>query len=259
MEKNESGLQPITDKGWLSGFGNLFMNESGKWWSTSRWWVQSLIWLAIVNGVVVLNIMGLGRGQHTANEGVEFLFIFQTFFVMIGVIIIMQNILVGEKLEGTAALVLSKPVSRTAFVLAMTIATIFPTVLIMIVLQSAVGYALISAFSGVHIEISSFLTVVGYAILHLIFYLTMSLLVGTLFNKRGPVIGIPIVVLFLQMIIDEFTPQAGSVYMPSMIIKTIGKFGMGTMQVPIQPVIVMVVCSLLFVVLAVFRFKREEF
>ncbi len=66
--------------------------------------------------------------------------IFAGLFPAVGVVIIMQGVVVGEKKSGTAAWVLSKPVTRPAFILSKVIANSLGVLVTMVVLPGIVAY-----------------------------------------------------------------------------------------------------------------------
>src|SRR5690349_22410473 len=41
-------LQPVLERGWRRGFGNLFRTENNLRWGKNRWILSALIWLAIL-------------------------------------------------------------------------------------------------------------------------------------------------------------------------------------------------------------------
>ncbi len=115
-------LQAVHEPGWRRGFANLLGNENRMWWGTRKWLVHILLWLVILNGLILL--IGLTDGPDLNNPSklyetlVQVLFQVGTLATAIGVVTTEQGAIVREKQLGTAAWVLSKPVSRSAFVLA---------------------------------------------------------------------------------------------------------------------------------------------
>ena len=115
-------LQAVHEPGWRRGFANLLGNENRMWWGTRKWLVHLLLWLVMLNGLILL--IGLTDGPDPNNPLklyetlVQVLFQVGTLATAIGVVTTAQGAIVREKQLGTAAWVLSKPVSRSAFVLA---------------------------------------------------------------------------------------------------------------------------------------------
>src|SRR5215211_7745643 len=115
-------LQAVNEPGWQRGFANLLRNENRLWWGTRKWLIHLLLWLVVLNGLVLL--IGLTEGQETNNPVPLYETLIQVFFQVgafataIGMVTTAQGAIVREKQLGTAAWILSKPVSRGAFVLA---------------------------------------------------------------------------------------------------------------------------------------------
>ncbi|HSB65319.1 MAG TPA: hypothetical protein VLD65_02000, partial [Anaerolineales bacterium] len=111
-------LQRVEEKGWKRGLGNLLQGEYSAWFKSSRWWKHLILWFAIINGMMGIMIYATARAAKDGNDGPPMFLMYGLFggmFVAFGVMIIMQQVLVREKYSGTAAWVLSKPVTRTAF------------------------------------------------------------------------------------------------------------------------------------------------
>jgi ABC-type multidrug transport system permease subunit len=92
------------------------------WWGTRKWLVHLLIWIAIINGFAGLIAWAEGQDGEAAgevySEAVQVFFIIGGITAALGVVSTTQGAIVGEKQLGTAAWLMSKPVSRSAFVLA---------------------------------------------------------------------------------------------------------------------------------------------
>ncbi len=115
-------LQRVAPRRILRGFGNLLQNETRAWWGTRKWLVHLLIWIAIINGFAGLIAWAEGQDGEAASEvyseAVQVFFIIGGIAAALGVVSTTQGAIVGEKQLGTAAWIMSKPVSRSAFVLA---------------------------------------------------------------------------------------------------------------------------------------------
>ncbi|KAA3645789.1 MAG: hypothetical protein DWQ07_11345 [Chloroflexi bacterium] len=241
----------------LAGFGNIFRSESRKWLGTRRWLIQSLIWLFMVNSLVmVADFWSAESREAIVNRGMEFFFLIILILPILGLSIMMQGIIVAEKQSGTAAWVLSKPVSRKAFILAKFFGNLIPALLIMIVLQSGVAYFQIATAAGGMFPAIQFFGKTGVAMLHLLFYHALILMLGTLFQVRGPVAGIPIVLLLGLLISDEILPSALIDISPAGLF-TITSGSLAS----INPVTLVVVPSwiIVFVLVSLWRFEKEEF
>jgi len=252
-------LQPVNEQGILRGFPNLFRQENKKWWGTRRWLVQAIVWVLITNGILALVIFS----EENTTEGlVEMFFTLMQIFLAIGVTISAQGIIVGEKQSGTAEWLLSKPASRTAFILSRTIAAWIAAMVVMITIPAIVAYFQISTANGDSIDLQSFLMGLSMVALHTTFYLTLTIMLGTFFNSRGPVIGIPLIVLIAPQIAGELILRnAAWVFeiLPTGLMQMVPIVASGQSIPSITPLIATAVWSILFIVVASLRFERQEF
>src|SRR5918997_2496434 len=122
----ELTLQPVAVRGRYGDFRNLLRNELAAFWGTPTWLIQVGTWLVFGPGFLLLFLLteSLGAGQEgrASRAAIELaarvLPATAGTLVAIAAVILAQGKIVGEKQSGTAAWVLSKPVSRSAFVLA---------------------------------------------------------------------------------------------------------------------------------------------
>ena len=262
-------LQPVKESGWRRGFANLLRKENGEWWRTRRWWTQSLIWLLITNGILALALWVLPTvAPEEAGDAIDNLGIFfqvMSQFPVFAVIVITQGALIGEKQSGTAAWIMSAPVSRSAFILAKLVANAIGFFVTIILAQGLVAYAQLSVSDGGPLPLAPYLTLLALVSLILLFYLALTLMLGAFFDTRGPVLGISISVAIASMLgisslFASFLPWIVLVLpdsIPGLI--TLVVEGEPLPDVWPIPIILMSVYSLLFVTLAIWRFRREEF
>jgi ABC-2 type transport system permease protein len=262
-------LQPVREKGWRQGFANLLRKENSEWWHTRRWWTQSLLWLLIVNGILAVGLWIVPIFEPAeAGDSMENLGIFiqlMAWFPMFAVIVIIQGAVIGEKQSGTAAWIMSAPVSRSAFILAKLVANAIGFFVTIILLQGLVAYVQLSLSEGSLLPLAPYLAILALLSLYLLFYLALTLMLGTFFDTRGPVLGIAMVVAIGSMLsignlFAGFLPRI-VVLLPESIpgILTFLVQGEPLPDVWPIPIILMSVYSLLFVALAIWRIKREEF
>lgn len=121
MSTNSSSqLRLVEEQGWKRGFANLLRGEYSAWFQSSKWWKQLILWFSIINLMMVMMLYASGQAAQDGGSGPPTLFMYGIFggmFVAFGVMILMQRAIIKEKQSGTAAWVLSKPVTRTAFVI----------------------------------------------------------------------------------------------------------------------------------------------
>lgn len=283
MSSVEGQLRLVKGRGWRSGLGNLLRRENGLWWRTSRWWVQSLLWFIILNGTLVFSLwvmplMGTRsaagtdastrwqvsvNAEATAAEGLGTVLVMMGIFPAFGVLIVAQGAIIGEKQSGTAAWILSGPVSRAAFILAKLIANAVGLLVTMIVLQGMLAYAQLSLSIGGFLPPIPILVALSLHALHLLFYLTLTLMLGTLFSSRGPVLAIPIAVLIgqgvLESVAGELAPWFPWHALPGKLTQLATVAAGGHPLPTFGPIMTALVASAVFVLLAVWRFRREEF
>jgi ABC-2 type transport system permease protein len=270
-------FQLVNERGWRRGFANMLHKENRDWWRTRRWLVNILIWLAIINGIAALMLWTPTRDPSQPNaEPVMMpaevavsttllnLVILAGLFTPIGGVIVMQGAIIDEKKSGTAPWILSKPVSRTAFIASKLIANAVALIVVTTLVQWVVAYILF-AIRGSTPPLVSFAFGVALLSLHLLFYLTLTLMLGTIFSDRGPVIAIPVGILFsAQFLMNNFPLLARltpwELIYPSgadqpLVIQAM----MGQSLTTITPILGTVMWIVVFVGVAVWRFRREEF
>lgn len=274
MAGNEA-LQPIETFGRLAGFGPLLRRELHKWWQTHSlrlpsgqvWWVQALLWLLIVNGFLAIVLFVIPRlpvpeGQ-AAMPGEPLVNGLQAFFqvggmaLSIGVIILAQDEIIGEKQSGTAEWLLSKPVARPAFLLSKVAAHGIAILFIMLGLQGVVAYAQLSAVGQVGVP--RFLAALGVLGLHLLFYLTLALLVGVVAKSRGPVLAVTFGSLLGGQILAVLEPLV--LFTPWKLLDVGAAVAVGAPLLPelIGPIVATAIWCLLFVAIMLWQFERLEF
>ena len=246
------------------GLGNMLAKELAAWYRTRRWWIQCLLWLVILNvGGIDLNIRG---DQKVDQAGIGFLTM-AGFGLSIAAISMAQDSILGEKHSGTAAWVLSKPLRRPAFVLAKLIAIGLGILVTGIILPGAVAYFQLTHFGLKGLTPVGFAGAMGLVALHTLFYLTLALMLATLFNGRGPVLGISLGILLSGLMILFFanTPGLLLAILPWRLVMPLGQgplvgyLALGAPLPTVTPIIATAVWCLLFTGVAIWRIRREEF
>ncbi len=275
-------LQPVQEHGWRMGFANLFRKENSESWHTRRWWRQAIIWLAIVNGIlagvlwssptVTTNVTSDNAQAQAETEleqprdvqGLQVFFIVGGMAAAIGATVTAQGAILDEKKSGTLAWVLSKPVSRTAFFLSKWIASGIVVLTIMVALQGAVAFIQISAAKQALLPILPFAAGLLLMGLYILFFLTLTLMLSVVFDSRGAILGIPL----LLNLGYQFLTSLGFVdILPYRLIFPTGQGdqALATMLInqqplpTILPIVATVAWIVLFVVVALWRIERIEF
>jgi len=250
--------------GWAAGFGNLLAKELGSWWRTKRWIVHLLLWLAVIAGFILL-ISAEERGETTPERGLgeamQVFFLLGAFFGLIGAVLVTQGTIVGERRSGTAAWVLTKPITRKAFVLAKLVAIIWSFLLLSLVVPAIAVLVICKLIWGQVPAAAHFLEALGILALHQAFYIALALMLGTLFSSRGPVAGVALGFWIAGVILPNFLPPWVIMLMPWPLAQAAGAIATWK-PVPIPlwvPATMTAVLTVIWVVIALWRFEREEF
>jgi ABC-2 type transport system permease protein len=188
MNANATPLVSCRTHGWRTGFANMLAKENVAWWRTRRWWIQSLVAIFFVDGSMLAN-------HQLAGISIEKIASFNNLLVIAGVlpiaaIILGQDSILGEMQSGTAAWVLSKPLRRPAFLLAKLAANGLGLLVTAVLIPGFIAYCYFDLVGGVKLPVAGFVEAMGLVYLYLLFYLTLTLMLATLFSGRGPVFGI---------------------------------------------------------------------
>ena len=259
----ESSLVPVHTTGWRGGLANLVRKELGQWWSTRMWWIQTLIWVVLLNGVTTV-IMLEGAGMPATELVTEAV---QTFLQMgataigIGVVLTIQGAVVGEKELGTAAWVMSKPVSRSSFVLAKLIAYSVGFVATALVIPSIVFVVQARLLLPVALEFGPFALAVGIVALSVLFYVVLTIGLGCMFKGRGPVAGIGIGLILIGQFFKGMLPIPFVSITPWLLGDVATSFAIDS--VPewnrMIPLVATGTATLVLAFVGIRRFQREEF
>jgi len=267
MSANASLLIPRHARGWRMGLANMLAKEMAAWWRTRRWWIQCLVALLVLNAMQELN---LRNGMRADNVGLTFLEI-AALCVPLAAISMAQDTILGERHSGTAAWVLSKPLRRPAFILAKLIAHGLGLLVAWVLLPGTLIYFQLKAHGALQLSGTGFVGAMALDYLNLLFYITLALMLATLFHSRGPVLGIALVVAwsgpmqFIAQPMEKYAPWLDSV-LPWRLLMPIGNtsplagyLAMGQPLPTVVPIIATALWCVLFVCVAIWRFRREEF
>ena len=254
----------VNESGWRRGLNNLLNNEFAGWFKTKMWWIQCIIWVS-VTGFMLAGVM-FSAPDFDYKEGMMLFSIFMGLFPAIGVVIIMQDALVGEKSEGTIAWVLSKPVSRQSVILSKVTANSLGVLVTMVLVPGLFAYTLFCYYTKSMMDPLPFLAAFGIIFLSHLFYLTLTLMLGAFFSGRGPVIGLGLGLLFLQQYLIAAVPLLGY-FLPWNLVVPINDetdalvpaLLRGDPVTSFLPIVFVFIECVVFVLLALWRFNKEEF
>jgi ABC-2 type transport system permease protein len=259
----QSQLIAVRTTGWRRGLGNLTRKEIGQWWTTRLWWIQILLWVVMLDGisiVVMSDVAGMGPDQ-VAQESLQTFMQVAAIAVGIGVVLTIQGSVVGEKEMGTAAWIMSKPASRPSFVLSKIFAHSLGFLVTALLIPSVVFLVAAELMLAVPVEYVAFAAGLGVLALSIVFYVTLTVTLGTLFKGRGPVAGIGIGLILIGQFFKGMLPLPLVQVTPWLLGDTAASFAMQV--VPdfnrIIPIVSTAIASLVLVAVAIWRFEREEF
>ena len=268
-------FQIVREKGWRRGLGNLLQGEYSAWFKSSRWWKHLLLWFAIINVMMGMMIYATAEAAKDGSEGPPMLLMYGIFggmFVAFGVMIIMQRVLVREKNSGTAAWVLSKPVTRTAFVVSRLVVNSIAILLTSVIVPGVILYITLGLLSDLGwLSPLGFVAALLMFSLHTFYWIALVLMMGTLFESSGAVIAVPMALFFIFWMGPELVPVLiyVTIYVspflltfspvPEQMNSLAGSFMTGEPVFSWLPLISTVVSCVIFIAVAIWRFNRQEF
>lgn len=270
-------LQPVNELQKIRGFSNLLWKENRGWWHTRRWWINAVIWVGLLGGLVFLMAFIVPTIAETVEDpnmvaaggpiafGVEMgqtvFFELGTIALAVGVIVLSQDMIVQEKQMGLTEWLLAKPVARRSYVLAKFLSAIFPILVLLIGLPSISTYGLLTLRTGSAFPLLPFLGGVGMMAIHTIFYLSLTLMLGVVFQSRAPILGLSLGVLLGGNIIAGILQPA--IYVtPWMLGKLASSINAGH-QIPDALLLSTISSTLIwitvFLLVALRKFNKTEF
>ncbi len=202
-------------------------------------------------------------------DAINFL-ITSSLFVPIIVVILAQDAILNERHSGTTAWVLSKPLQRPAFILSKLIAYGLGFLATWVLIPNIIFYLQLVAAGREGLSILGFVGIIGLSYLNLLFYMTLALMLATLFNNRAPGLGITLLIAWmgpLQILakpMQRYVPWLEDI-LPWKLIGGVGEaplagyLALGAPLPTVVPIIATVLWCVLFVGVAIWRISREEF
>ncbi len=254
----QSELSTIRSSGWRLGFGNLVRRELSQWFGTRTWLMQAMFWGLILGGLTLM-LVGTTESGSTPEEqiatGLMLYTIFGSIFPAIVIVIFSTGAILEEKERGTAAWVLSKPVSRTAFVLAKMFVGVLSYGVSLVLLPGLVVFSILYLSVGA-IPIGPFILGLGPILLWYTFVHFLCICLGTVFNTVGPVAGPASVSLFF---VNAFDLSGIGAYTPWTLSFVARDLMLGLPVTSVSPVITTLIILIVLLIIAIWRFGKEEF
>jgi ABC-2 type transport system permease protein len=247
----------------FSGLRCLIALEDARWKKSYNWLKSILVWLAIINSLmflVLVYIPGLTGVTPDVSSALDTLFQMLSGVCPIGAIIVVHNLLISEKENGTAAWVLSAPVSRKSIIISKLSVNLFYTTSIIIILQSMVSYYLIQYATNVSLPITSYYLGIAQIALYLAFWVTLTIMLGVVLDNRGTVIGMSLGIMYLMgpisTIASRYIPFIPKLMPSSLLNSAISSATGGTLS-PLANIVVLM-WIIIFTVFACLRFEKLE-
>jgi ABC-2 type transport system permease protein len=275
MASGDAGLRHVEGAGWRRGLNNHLKAELGRWFRSRKWWTQILIFALAIN-VFLISVISDPRGAGDPyRETIAWFNGLLGVVGAIGVVILMQGAIVGEKRSGTAAWVLSKPISRSTYLFSKMIGNAIGIAVTIVLAQALISYVIIYTGYGTAPAPLAFFTALLTHMVNLLFYFTLTVMLGAIFSGWGPVIAIPLAFVLLDEFVVAFAPpslldvltkilpyglatgygDAAPSDAPSIAMSLM----LGERPYSLVPVIATLVVSALFVAVAVRVFRRQAF
>jgi ABC-2 type transport system permease protein len=274
---DSASLTPSRELGWISGFINMLARENKIWWNARFLAIQILVWLVIINGAVALAVILIPPMAYppvqSADIGFIMFFELSGIAMLIGVVIIGHGSIAGERESGTAAWLLSKPLSRKSFVLSKLVANSIGMLTIMVLAQGIAAYAICSVVGHSLGSITGFLAGLALLGLDLMFFMVLSIALGAFTCSKGVTLGVPLLVALAGTfilplghaidvsILGQYPGNIPGYIMPWSLAGTAVSLSTGA---PVDaaaayPVAATVIWIILFALAAIYRFDSLEF
>jgi ABC-type transport system involved in multi-copper enzyme maturation permease subunit len=164
--------------------------------------------------------------------------------------------------------VLSKPVTRTAFVVSRLVVNSVAILLISVIVPGMIFYITLGFFSDFGwLSPFGFISALLMISLHTFFWITLVLMMGTLFESSGGVIAVPMTLYFIFWMGTGMIP--GLIYFsPLLLTFSPESEQMNALPVSLMtgepvfswlPLVSTIVYCVIFIAVAIRRFNRQEF
>ena len=269
-------LQRVGLSGWRTGLPSLLNKENRAWWGSRRWLTQSILWTVVVNGFVALMVFlllpfGQSKSEGLAPGSMDSLTTAAQMLVQIalmalatGAIVLAQDAIIAERQMGVTEWLLSKPVSRSAYLLSKLLAHGLGVLVILVGLQGALGYGQLSLVMGEPFPLLPYLVGMTGLAVHTLFYLSLTLMMGVLTINRRALLGVTMGSLMGGMMILQIlaVPAGKFVMLTPWSLNNVLPAAVLGIPLPLSiwlTIGVTAILSAIFVAVAVTRFERLEF
>lgn len=256
----------------LPGLGGLLRGELSRWVGR-RGLVHLVLWTLVIQGALYLDTV-LRSDPFPDWRGYEFLIHLWWVMTPLAAIAISQNALIEERRRDTAPWVLSKPVSRSSFLISKILGDAIGLSAIAVVLQGVIAFVWLPRVDpalGLPIlepDLGRYLVVLGVCCLIVLFFVAMTVSLTTFLPWRAPVAAVGLSVWVLLWIspreeLERYTIGGlvtGELESVSNAMKPIAEYLV--FDQPLQPassVAWTALAAVAFTVLGALVFRREQF
>jgi ABC-2 type transport system permease protein len=202
-------MQRTNTEPWYAGMKNLINRELFHERSRMYWIQQLVVWALFTNGLVVL-VLSM---SNDIVEGIEAMLALSVaifygmlaLFMSIFIPILLQGTIIDEKISGTAAWILSKPVSKKAYILSKLTAGILAIIAVSVVINGVIGYGVFGAF-GLTLNIPGYIITLGLSSVVVIYVVSLTVMLGTFTTSRGKVLAAAVGLGVGAQIIAQYFP-----------------------------------------------------
>ena len=255
---NNPKLIRRTEKGWRTGLSSL-LKRAFRVWGTRSGLIQFGIWILVLNGLLGLFALIASFDPTIVDQVSEIFFQIVPTFTTLGILVLAQGTFIQERQMGTAAWVLSAPVSRPAFFLSKLIPLALANLSAMIIIPGLIAYTQFTILFGAAPSVIPFFSGLGLLGIHLLFYLTLALLGGTILNSRAAVVGIGFGVFIAGAILSGILPETVTAFTPWPLSAFAGLVAQGQPIPSLIPVFATIIFLIVFVGVGLWRFSKEKF
>ena len=271
-EKAET-LEAMETDSQIPGFINIMRKEIFGERRKRFWIVQIVFWLFFSNFIAAIILyvpteawdatIGATTPMTQVEVSILVFFALQGLMAALFVPILMMGEIVDELESGTAAWILSKPVSRTSFILAKFIANAITFTIVVVGIPGLVGYMMFAPTG--RMTFIGYMTGLGLSALVMINFMFLAIMLGAVFKSRNIVMGISIGIVFGVLGLIQMMPFIGVIFpstLPMFVTPFLAAGEAVFSQIPAELVAPMIyvpaIQIVLFVIIAIWRFKKIE-
>jgi len=223
---SEEPLYGARDRVVSSGLRNVLRRENRRWWSPrSLLWLLA-VWTVLANCLTIvlsISIPSLTANGKAADPATIQNVMAAAFFIAGGLAIVLGSIIRGhdsilkEREFGTASWIISKPVSRSSFVVAKVLANCIGMLLTVVLAQGIITYLLIDLTTGRPPDPIRYLSGLAIMGLYCTFFMVFAVSLSALVMSRGIALGIPMLAAIGGMLLALLCRYGG--FMPQLLIQ----------------------------------------